>query len=249
MQPLHTQETIFSLRHMPSWLLLSAAAGTVNAIGFVAHARFVTHVTGTISKIGIDAGGGSAGWVAFECAVILGCLVLGATSSAPLVGGRADGSGARHALPLIVVTTILAALAGLGALGVFGTFGSDDEPKNFVFLLALSFAMGLQNASVAVSTRLVVRTTHMTGAATDLGIHLSAAFRSDGEARRIAIRQAALRAGTIASFTFGATAGALLAARFGFLALAGPAAAVAVATLSSFILPSAPYRSLVNVRM
>jgi uncharacterized membrane protein YoaK (UPF0700 family) len=75
----------------------------------------------------------------------------------------------------------------------------------------------------------------MTGAATDLGIHLGAAIHSEGEARRTAIRQAALRAGSIAAFTVGAGAGTLLAAKLGFLALTWPAVAVAVATLSSFV--------------
>src|SRR5205085_9077597 len=138
---------------------------------------------------GMDASGGK---LAVESAVVLGCLVLGAMSATPLVGGS-NGKQPRHALPLVIVTVILALLAGLGAAGMFGTFGDDNEIRNFVFLSILSFAMGLQNAAVAAATRLVVRTTHMTGAATDLGMHLSIALRSHGHARRAALRQAALR--------------------------------------------------------
>lgn len=231
MRSLHDEQTIFSRRHLPSWLVLAAAGGTVNAIGFVAHARFVSHVTGSVAKVGMDAGGGK---LAIESAAILGCLVLGAMSATPLVGGH-DGKPPRHALPLVIVASILAMLGVLGCAGAFGSFGDDNEARNFVFLSALSFAMGLQNAAVAAATRLVVRTTHMTGAATDLGLHLSAALHSEGDARRASFRQAALRAGKIAAFTVGATAGAVLAARFGFLALAFPAAAVAFATISSFV--------------
>lgn len=231
MRPLHDDQTIFSSRHVPSWLLLAAAGGTVNAIGFVAHARFVSHVTGTISSVGMEA---SAGKLAVESAFILGCLVLGAMSATPLVGGG-DGRAPRHALPLVLVAGILAALAGIGAAGAFGTFGDDNEARNFVFLSVLSFTMGLQNAAVAAATRLVVRTTHMTGAATDLGMHLGIAFRSDGEARRAAFRQAALRAGKIAAFTIGAAGGAVLAAKLGFFALAFPAVAVGCATVASFV--------------
>lgn len=242
MKALHDEHTIFSRRHMPSWLLLAAAGGTVNATGFVAHARFVTHVTGTISKIGIDASGGDAGPIVIESAIILACLVLGAMSATPLVGGDEHGKRPRHALPLVVVATILAALAALGSTGVFGGFGSDTETRNFVFLSALSFAMGLQNAAVAAATRLIVRTTHMTGAATDLGLHLGVAFRSAGDARRASLRQAALRAGKRGAFMFGAAAGAVLAARLGFLALAFPALAVAMATASSFVGTPGPVR-------
>ena len=231
MRALHDEQTIFSRRHVPSWLLLAAAGGTVNAIGFVAHARFVSHVTGTISKVGMDASGGK---LAIESAVVLGCLVLGAMSATPLVGGGA-GKKPRHALPLVLVAGILALLAGVGAAGVFGTFGDDNEVRNFVFLSILSFTMGLQNAAVAAATRLVVRTTHMTGAATDLGMHLSIALGSEGDTRRAALRQAALRAGKIVAFTVGAAGGAVLAAKLGFLALAVPALAVACATLVSFV--------------
>lgn len=202
MRALHDERAVFSSRHLPSWLLLAAAGGTVNAIGFVAHARFVTHVTGTISSFGMAASGGK---LAFESAFILLCL------------------------------TILTVLAVLGATGVFGVFGDGDETRSFLFLSALSFAMGLQNAAVAAATRLIVRTTHMTGAATDLGLHLGTAFRSTGDERRASFRQAALRAGKMAAFTIGAAAGAILAARFGFLALALPAVAVALATVSSFV--------------
>lgn len=232
--PLYDQETVFGRRHLASWLLLCAAGGAVNAIGFVAHARFITHVTGTISKLGIDAGGGR--WLALESIVVVGCLVLGATLATPLVGGGAHGKSPRHALPLLVVAATLGLLAALGSLGLLGDFGGDtNELGNFAFLSLLAFAMGLQNAAVAAATSLVVRTTHMTGAATDLGLHLGNALRSTGEARKKAIRRALLRAGKIAAFTVGASVGAIIAARFGFLALVPPGVAVVVATCVSFV--------------
>ena len=225
MRALHDEQTIFSRRHMPSWLLLAAAGGAVNAIGFVAGARFVSHATGAISTFGIHASGGR---LALESAVILGCLVLGAMSAMPLTGAK------RHALPLVVVASILTVLAVLGTAGAFGEFGSDDESRPFLFLSALSFAMGLKNATVAAATRLIVRTTHMTGAATDLGLHLSIALRSHGDVRRTALHQAALRAGKMAAFMAGAAVGAALASSFGFLALACPVLAIAYATFASF---------------
>lgn len=46
------------------------------------------------------------------------------------------------------------------------------KPGDFVLLCGLSFAMGLQNAAVASSTGQLVRTTHPTGPARDLGVHL-----------------------------------------------------------------------------
>jgi uncharacterized membrane protein YoaK (UPF0700 family) len=131
---------------------------------------------------------------------------------------------------------LLAGVAVSGMAGVFGDFGSSVEgPRDFAFLSILAFAMGLQNAAVATSTGLVVRTTHLTGPATDLGIHLVTALYTDGEASRTALRHGALRAGKIGAFALGAAAGAALvpSARYGAFLL--PATVVLAATLLSFV--------------
>lgn len=234
--PLHTQDSVLSLRHAPSWLLLAGAGGAVNAIGFVACSRFVSHVTGTVSRIGIDAGGATERQLAVESAIVLASLVLGAVSSSVLVDGRHHrGKAPLYAAPLVVVAALLTALGALGTAGAFGALdGAADGPRSVAFLSLLAFAMGLQNAAVAASTGLIVRTTHMTGAATDLGVHLAAALHARGEARRAAVLHASLRAGKIVAFGAGAAAGAVLASAFAFKALFFPAGAVLVATALSF---------------
>lgn len=47
---------VLSRRHTPSMLLLALAAGAVNAGALAVCERFVTHVTGTVTRIGADAG-------------------------------------------------------------------------------------------------------------------------------------------------------------------------------------------------
>lgn len=234
MLSLHSQQSVFSLRHSPSWFLLAFSAGSVNAIAFLACARFVTHMTGTVSRIGMDA---QAVTLALDYGVVLACFVAGAMASAAILEGRYhQDKRPLHAAPLVLVTTILAAVALAGMAGVFGEFsGSVEGPRDFAFLSVLAFAMGLQNAAVATSTGALVRTTHMTGPATDLGVHLATAVYAKGEARRLAVRHALLRAGKIGSFTAGAAAGAGLAATLGYASLLVPAAIVLVATGLSFV--------------
>jgi uncharacterized membrane protein YoaK (UPF0700 family) len=99
----------------------------------------------------------------------------------------------------------------------------------------LSFASGLQSAAVATSTGLLVRITHLTGPATDLGIHVVELFYPEGAARRAERRHALLRAGTIAAFATGAAAGVTLSHAAGFLGILVPAALVLIATLLSFV--------------
>lgn len=234
MRALHAPEAVFSLRHLPSWLLLSFSAGAVNVIAFLACSRFVTHVTGTVSSIGMDA---SSITLALDYAVVLGCFVIGAMSATALLEGRHyQKKRPLVALPLVLVSAILGALGVAGLFGVFGTFGGSVEgPRDFAFLSILAFAMGLQNAAVATSTGALVRTTHMTGPATDLGVHLTTALYVEGDARRRALRQAGLRAGKIGAFAFGGAAGAALAHTSGYGAFFVPAIVVLLATALSFV--------------
>lgn len=232
MSSLHTPQTIFSRRHLPSWLVLAFAAGAVNAIAFVACSRFVTHVTGSVSHIGLG-----IGTLALEGGTILGCFIGGAMVSAMLIDGRYHrGKRPLHAVPLFMTSGLLAIVGVLGIRGTFGPFnGGVEGPQDFLFLSILAFAMGLQNASVATSTGLIVRTTHMTGAATDLGVHLASAFYAEGETRRMALRHASLRAGKIVSFVAGGVAGAALAIELASAAFFIPALLVGGATAVSFV--------------
>lgn len=231
---LHSPQTIFSWRHAPSWMMLALAAGTVNAGAFMACQRFVTHVTGTATQIGLSVG---AWWLVIDYAIVLGCFILGAASSVVAIEGRLRlGARPWHAAPLIGVTAVLIAVALAGHAGAFGAFGGTvDEPADFVLLAVLGFAMGLQNATVATSTGMMVRTTHMTGPATDLGVHLGSICFTKGEERHAALKGAALRAGKIASFIAGTMAMVPAVHAASWLAFLLPAMAVAAATVLSFI--------------
>jgi uncharacterized membrane protein YoaK (UPF0700 family) len=94
--------------------------------------------------------------------------------------------------------------------------------------------MGLMNASVASSTALAVRTTHMTGPATDLGVHLAVAWLATAEERKTALRLAALRGGKLVFFFLGAALMVPAVRALGYLAFVAPAGFVLVATARSF---------------
>lgn len=231
---LHPPTSVLSRRHAPSWLLLSFAAGAVNTIAFLACSRFVTHVTGSVSHVGMGTGSLT---IAADYGIILGCFVMGAMASAMLIEVRGHQKRRPlYAVPLLAVICVLVGISVAGMAGVFGEFGGAiDGPNDLLFLSLLAFAMGLQNASVATSTGSLVRTTHMTGPATDLGVHLATAISVTGEPRRTAFRHAALRAGKIGSFTAGAAAGVVLASSLSYLAFLVPALIVVIATGLSFM--------------
>ncbi|MDF2697936.1 MAG: hypothetical protein K0S65_6319, partial [Labilithrix sp.] len=210
---LHHPEAIFSPAHVPSWLMLAFASGCVNAIAFMACQRFVTHVTGTATEVGVQF---ARLGVLIDFTIVLACFVVGAMVSAMMINGRAHQNKHPHyTLPLIIVSVATAAVAFAGHAGWLGAFGGPvDEPGDFVFLSVLSFASGLQNAAVATGTGLLVRTTHLTGPATDLGIHLVELAYTTGAERENAVKHALLRGGKIAAFVSGAATGVWLAHGF-----------------------------------
>lgn len=201
-------------------LLLSMSAGAVNAGAFLACQRFVSHVTGTVTLIGLDFGR----WPLLgEYMLVLLCFLVGAMTAVFLLAMAPPKQ--YPARSLYLVAFLVALVAPLGYLGLFGQFGKSVEgPGDFVLLSLLSFAMGLLNATAAGSTTINARFTHLTGHSTDLAINMARAILSCGEERAAALRIAALLAGKIFCFALGA-ASMVLMVRWGgytaFLAAAG----------------------------
>ena len=147
--------------------VLNAAA--VNAAGLMDCKRFVTHVTGTVTRIGLDVGK----WTLMgEYALVLAAFIFGAmTSVLPLQARTARGLRPAPAVGLAAVSLVLVGIAFAGHGGTFGHLGGHaEEPEDFGFMALLAFAMGLMNATVATTTSLAVRTSHMTGPASDFGV-------------------------------------------------------------------------------
>lgn len=230
---MHSQSEVLSIRHGVSWALLALAAGAVNAGAFIASGRFVSHVTGIVTNVGLDVGL----WALMaEYGLVLVSFIGGAMASVLLLQGRAyRGKRPLHAVALGLVAVVLAAAAIAGHFGVFGVSGGQvEETTDFALLCTLAFAMGLMNASVASSTALAVRTTHATGPLTDFGVHLATAWLTTGEERKKSLQLAALRGSKVAAFGMGAALMVPAMKTLGFLAFALPAFIVLVATARSF---------------
>jgi uncharacterized membrane protein YoaK (UPF0700 family) len=151
--------------------LLAFVAGAINAGGFLAVQRYTSHMTGIVSSIADDlvlgqvvlALGGLSSLLAF---------VLGAATTSVLINwARRRQLQGEFALPLMLEAVLLL---------VFGLLGANLELLVDVFMpstvLLLCYVMGLQNAIVTKISRAEIRTTHMTGVITDLGIELGRLF-------------------------------------------------------------------------
>jgi uncharacterized membrane protein YoaK (UPF0700 family) len=147
-------------------LSLAFIAGATNAGGFLAVKEYTSHMTGVLSSMADDLALGRIDLV-LDWMSSLVAFVLGAATSAVLINwARRRGSRHIYALPLLIEAGLLLAFGVLGALHqLIGT-------SMVVTVALLCFVMGLQNAMITKVSNAEIRTTHVTGLVTDIGIEL-----------------------------------------------------------------------------
>ncbi len=160
--PVRTKQSNF---HLGAYLAF--IAGAINAGGFLAIGRYTSHMTGIVSAMADESVLGNATAVAGGAA-LLAAFVAGSATTAILVnwGLRRQLHGA-YSLPLMFEALCLL-LFGLLA----GNIRVDASLAVLLTALVLCFLMGLQNATITKISGAEIRTTHMTGIVTDIGIEL-----------------------------------------------------------------------------
>ena len=147
--------------------LLAFVAGATNAGGFLAVHQYTSHMTGIVSAMADDLALGTYDLVLGGLGALLS-FVAGAGVTAVLVNfARRRALASEYALPLILEAVLL---LGFGVLGV--QLSRIDGLFVPVTVMLLCFIMGLQNALITKLSRAEIRTTHITGIVTDIGIEL-----------------------------------------------------------------------------
>ena len=146
--------------------LLAFVAGATNAGGFLAVGQYTSHMTGLVSSLADNLVLGHQGLVLAALAS-LAAFVAGAMTTAILVNW-----GLRHQLRGAYAVPLLLEAVALLAFGVFGGAIQGTTPLLLPLTLALCFIMGLQNAVITKISHAEIRTTHVTGLVTDVGIEL-----------------------------------------------------------------------------
>jgi len=146
---------------------MAFVAGAVNAGGFLAIARYTSHMSGIISAIGDDLALNDLISVVGGISLLLSFLFGAATTAMIVNWGHRRKIHSEFALPLLLEAALLL---------VFGLVGANLNlylPLTVpAIALLLCFVMGLQNAIVTKASKAEIRTTHMTGVITDIGIEL-----------------------------------------------------------------------------
>ncbi len=216
-------------------LMLALIAGAVNAGGFLAIGQYTSHTSGMVSSMADHLALGEvalalamgAAWVAF---------VAGAATTALLVNwARRRRLRSQYALSLMVEAALLLAFGLAGA-----NLAALRDLLAPITVLLLCFIMGLQNAIITKASGAAIRTTHVTGMSTDIGIELGKLMYFN----RLQIPQLTVRANRaklklhaqlIGCFFCGGVIGALGFKHVGYSATIVVAAVLAVLALGPII--------------
>jgi uncharacterized membrane protein YoaK (UPF0700 family) len=150
---------------------LAFIAGATNAGGYLAVRQYTSHMSGIVSSMAGSLAVGELGLAAAGLSA-LSAFIAGAACTALLVNwGRRRRMESEYALPLLLEAVLLIC---------FGLLGSHLEQYRWLLVSStvalLCFTMGLQNAIITKISQAEIRTTHVTGMVTDIGIELGKAL-------------------------------------------------------------------------
>lgn len=195
---------------------LAFVAGATNSGGYLAVGRYTSHMTGIVAGMADDLVLGRLPLVLTAGAALLAFMV-GAMSTAILVNwARRRGLRSHYALPLVLEAGLLLWFGFLGAKGGGGTLALP------LTILVLCYLMGLQNAVITKVSNAEIRTTHVTGLVTDIGIEVGRAlyFNRSSVLAPVQANRQRLKVHLLlfSAFALGSVAGAAGFKSFGYVA-------------------------------
>lgn len=186
---------------------LACVAGMVNAVGYLGFEhQAITHLTGTTTLLGAAIAEGNMRSVLQLSAMLL-AFTTGAILSGLLIKDSVLQLGRRYGVALAIESVLLSLSVPLFGNGYF------------LGPLLAAIAVGLQNAMVTTYSGTIIRTSHLSGMFTDLGISIGHAVRGLPVDRR----RLTLCLVIITAFLAGGILGALLFNQWQYRALLLPA--------------------------
>lgn len=161
----HRERSQKANRHLAGYLAF--IAGAINAGGFLIVHQYTSHMSGIVSSMADGLVLGQSMAVVSGLSALIS-FVLGAGCAAVIINwGRRRQLRSKYALPLLLEAVLLVSFALLGE-----ALGRGHWLFAPLMVALLCFIMGLQNAMVTKISNAEIRTTHITGMVTDIGIEL-----------------------------------------------------------------------------
>lgn len=181
-------------------IMLCLTAGFVNASGFLGFMVLTTNVTGHAALLAVKLTEGDLRSVRMVGLWLI-LFLAGAFLSSLYISKAGRDKPYAYTIPIVTEIIILV------FVGYFGCSFDNTIVKTEYFAGSLLFAMGMQNALVSIISGSVVRTTHLTGMFTDLGIDLSAVLLASTSNYSLIWRKIGLRVIIILFFLAGGIIG------------------------------------------
>lgn len=205
-------------------ILLSTAAGFINAAGLIAFSVLTTNVTGHAATFAQDLAIGDFAGLRLALMWLL-LFFSGALFSAWYVGFQGRNARFAYSFPLFIEFLVLLYVA------VNGFLYDGSVIKQEQFAGSLLFVMGVQNGLVTVISRSIVRTTHLTGIVTDLGIAVASLIHAKFKMSKGLKQRLVLRSLIILFFIAGGVVGAYTFIKYRYDAFYIPAVLVLITLL------------------
>lgn len=184
------------ITQLPRWIeygafLLATLAGIVNVVGLLGFQhQSVSHVSGTATLFGQGLFSGDEPLL--HLAMVLLSFVIGASLSGYMIENTALKLGRNYSVALLLEGVLL-----LLALFVL-------EKGSMTGHYFASAACGLQNALITTYSGAIIRTTHLTGVFTDLGLMIGQKLKGKEFDNRRALLYILIITGFVSGGTFGA---------------------------------------------
>lgn len=215
----------YSPSNLAIWMLMAFQAGIINIGGFMAVHRIVSHVTGFATFFGFEMtkeGRGEAlGMFVVPLFFLIGAMISGYFVDIRLKINKKPKYYITFGIMFVLILIVLIS----GVTNHLGQFGEPSNIyQNYSILLLLCLICGIQNGTISIASKSIVRTTHLTGITTDLGLgivrlifrkRLKGHIKGEGQANF-------MRVGIIFSFVIGSVLGGFLFKELGFFGFSVP---------------------------
>ncbi|MDF7648082.1 YoaK family protein [Erwiniaceae bacterium L1_54_3] len=200
---------------------LAAVAGALNTAAFEVVGFFSANMTGNVSSLSDHLAKANLAPGVFFLEIV--CIFIAGSVISTLM----INAGRRRNIRAVYALNIICEGVGLVLLGILEIWIKPLSP-GVTLILGLSFLMGLQNAVVTRISNARVRTTHISGTSTDIGIELAMLFdvvrrKEPPKDAPLYLERLRLHSFTLVSFLLGGVAGIWLfhLLRYGFLIFIG----------------------------
>ncbi|MDH4468092.1 MAG: YoaK family protein [Bacteriovoracaceae bacterium] len=212
---------LYKKRYSMLWSVLSFKAGMINTAGFLIAGSYVSHVTGFGTQVGIALGHSDYSF-GLELLVIPISFISGGVITSLILDKNYDKKKIpNYPLVQFLITFLLGIVSLFFYLEILDVKSIASNNENTIIAIGLlCLICGLKNGLTTWASHGKIRTTHLTGLSTDIGLHLPKMFYEKGSTLKSRYPESAkvnyVRLITLMSFSLGAFLAAILIPSIGY---------------------------------